>query len=677
MRKLRVPEWSVPLALLVSAILAYGLLANRLGYYWDDWGFAWISRTFGPSGLERYFSTNRPVWGRIYALTTPILGANPFVWHIFALIWRWLSAVAIWLLLRMIWPDKKAASTWAAFFALLYPGFGQQSIGLMYSHFFIVMTALFVSLGLMVWSIRSFQEKEKPAWQAYLASAAALLLGALNLFSMEYFFGLDLLRPLLIWIVLGGSIPRLRQRAEKCLLYWVPYLAVTLIYLFWRVVIFKFPTYQPQLSSGPSAGLMGSLGALVQPIPGDLARVTVGAWGRVFQPPLLTDFGARSTLVYWGLAAGCILLATVYFYFLADKSGTAPTRRPAFEMIVVGMTALLLGGWPFWITRLPIGLSFPNDRFTLPFLFGCALVLAGLIDLIPRFNLPKIVLAGIFIGLAVGVQFQNATAYRRDWNIQRSFFWQLAWRAPAITPGTAILSEQTPLPYESDNTLTAPVNWMYAPDNRGDRMSYIFYFPSVRLSRGLPSLEEGKVIHQNYLAAGFDGSTSQVLVVYFNPPACLRVLDPRRDVGFPMLPGSLVDALALSKPDLIEVNPATPMKPLAFLGSEPAHAWCYYYEKADLAIQAGDWARAASLGDQAFQLNDYPNEASERIIFIEAYAHTGEWDKARSLTLQAYQITNMMQPMLCATWQRIGHIPGLDAQGETVFKEVRQTLACQ
>ena len=41
-------------------------------------------------------------------------------------------------------------------------------------------------------------------------------------------------------------------------------------------------------------------------------------------------------------------------------------------------------------------------------------------------------------------------------------YWQFAWRIPALQPGTAVITTQMPLDYETDLSMTAALNWMYA-----------------------------------------------------------------------------------------------------------------------------------------------------------------------------------------------------------------------
>src|SRR5512142_764830 len=89
-----------PLFLLALCLAAYAPLITRLGFYWDDFPMNWIASTMGGAGLARYFSTNRPVWGMIYRMTTLLLGNQPITWQVFALLLRWGTGLSLWALLR-------------------------------------------------------------------------------------------------------------------------------------------------------------------------------------------------------------------------------------------------------------------------------------------------------------------------------------------------------------------------------------------------------------------------------------------------------------------------------------------------------------------------------------------------------------------------------------------------
>ncbi len=141
----------------------------------------------------------------------------------------------------------------------------------------------------------------------------------------------------------------------------------------------------------------------------------------------------------------------------------------------MGLFALLLGGIPIWPTNLRIELFFPWDRFTLPMMLGASLLLVGLFELIGWRAWLSILLVSLAAGLGAGLHYQNALEFRKDWLMQRDFFWQLTWRAPQIKPGTVLLTSDLPFPYDWDNSLIAPLNWTYAPQLQGRELPYLIY----------------------------------------------------------------------------------------------------------------------------------------------------------------------------------------------------------
>jgi hypothetical protein len=80
---------------------------------------------------------------------------------------------------------------------------------------------------------------------------------------------------------------------------------------------------------------------------------------------------------------------------------------------------------------------------------------------------------------------------------------------------------------------------------------------------------------------------------------------------------------------LADEPPHTP--PEIVFGPEPEHGWCYYYQKADLARQRGDWAEVIRLGDQASAQGLAPGDRIEWMPFLQAYAQVGDIDRLTEL----------------------------------------------
>ncbi len=389
-----------------------------------------------------------------------------------------------------------------------------------------------------------------------------------------------------------------------------------------------------------------------------------------FTLPRPAELGLRSMLVY---AAVALIAAAVCFAGLwllgRWNSAAEPAeslKKTPLSIIRLALPALLIAGVPFWLTRLPISLTYPNDRFTLPFMAGFALLVMGLLALLPIQRTNLVLIISLIAGLCAGLHFEEASAFRRDWNQHRQLFWQMSWRIPALQPGTTLVSSDLPLRYYSDNSLAGPLNWIYGGSGeQTGAMDYMFYYASIRSERKL-LFRTGQPIDQDYLAASFHGSTGQVVALVFSPPACLRILDADLDPENQMISALMRQASDLTNSHWIlpaGVRPQPELTPAVF-GAEPTHAWCYYYEKAALAAEQGDWDGVVSLAETAFNLGDYPNDPMERLPFVEGYAHTGQWPRALELSREASAITPLMQPILCRLWQRIEREtpPGADEQ---------------
>jgi len=265
------------------------------------------------------------------------------------------------------------------------------------------------------------------------------------------------------------------------------------------------------------------------------------------------------------------------------------------------------------------------------------------------------VITALLISFAVGAHFETANTFRREWENQGNFFWQLSWRAPAIRPGTLLLTYDLPFQYDTDYSLTAPLNWMYAPQQAGPDLPYLLFFIKNRLGGGLDSARPNIAVNKDLRSFTFSGSTNQTLLFFYSPPGCLRILDPSRPEEWVNLPQSLVDASSLARPELVESSSAATARPPAnFFNAEPAHQWCYDFEKADLARQGEDWAKVASLGDAALKLPLQAQEPVEYFAFIEGYARSARLEQAEALSQTAAAKSGLLKPNLCALWHRLG-----------------------
>lgn len=654
---------SIPTFLLILSILTYALFFWERGFYWDEAPWTWIYYRLGPAALTQTFSTSRPFWGLLYQALLPLVGPHPWVWQILMVILRWLTAVLVWRLFRQIWPNSRLPH-WAAALFLVYPALGQNYIALMYTHFYIILCVFLLSL------ILSMSAVQRKSWPLH---AAALLLAIVNLLTMEYFYFLEFFRLLLFWFLLEGQ---LKTKIRQTALAYAPYLAAFLGVTFWRAFFFanQNASYTYQTLADIKASFFLGIGKLLLNMLTAFWETVPHAWLFPFEPVDITSLGLYTTIGTFLLALAATLFSGLYFHS-RDEKQEQPSEN--FSFLLLGLAAWILGGGAFWLvgSRTLPQLHFSTDRFTLSFMLGSSLILAALLGYLSKKPRLQLTLLALLVGFSVGKQFQTNATYRRDWDTQRVFFWQMSWRVPSLQPGTTVLSNDLPVTVFSDNSLSGPLNWIYSPYGK---MDTILYFASVRTQEGRAlgaKLEPGLAFDQNYLATTFHGNTSQMIVVNFAPPGCFRVLDAEIDPLNKLIAPELRDAAFLSRPALIRAE--NPVSLPAFENPEIFHGWCFYFARAELARQQGDWAEVLKLYQQAQTLGDRPNDPLENFVFIEGYAHTGQWSEARKLTKEAYKFSKeVMRPTLCALWQRIERdVPASTDQAAAVLG-ARGDLQC-
>lgn len=654
MKPIRFTVRSIPLAFALTTLLAYGLLLPFTGFYWDDWPFAWIAKFRGPLEFIPAFSGFRPFLGPIFFVTTSLIPPNPLLWQIFALVIRFLAGLSIWFALDQIWPKYKRQTLLVSFLFLVFPGYSQQWVALTHiNQEWIPFIFYLLSFGFTARAIRAPQN----FWSATIIALLFLIMGV---FPTEYFIGLEPLRFLFIWAILAEGktfwsalVPTFKR--------WWPYFLIWLLNAAWLAYYYRSGAY---ISYGVTASRqIPSITDTLSAFGDALWKAGFYIWAQVLVLAV-QSISAPSTLLTVALMV--VSLVLISFYLFKLQLPEDPARIFALQSIAFGIIGILLGRIPSFAAGLPLTLQSSFDRFMISMMLGASLFMAGSIELLVGNARLKNIAFALLITLGIGQQFFNANIFRRDWTRQQEIYWQFAWRIPALKPNTAILTTYVPIDYETDLSFTAPLNWTYAPGFAGSDLPYAMLYTVERLGgAALPDLNPGSPITLPYRTVAFHGSTSQAIAIYFPPGGCLRVLDPAFNDAetYSRFPNSISAPIPLSDPSRILANaPSLKLASPPFT-NEPAHTWCYFYEKADLARQIADWKQAADLGHEASKLGLAPGDVFESLPFIEAYARTGESGSAGQMTRQAWNIEPKIHPGLCALWKRVQSTGPNEARG--------------
>lgn len=653
---------SIPVVFAIVTILAYGLLLPVTGFYWDDWTFAWIAKFLGPAEFIPAFLGFRPFLGPIFFVTTSLIPPDPLLWQIFALLIRFLSGLLVWLTLNQIWPKHSRETLIVSLLFLVFPGYSQHWVA--FTHINQEWIPLLFYLLSFFFTARAIRNPP-----SFLSNTIyAVLLMVIGIFPTEYFIGLEPMRFLFIWVMISEESQGHRQRFIQTMKRWWPYLLVWAADAAWLIYYYKSGAYI-SYDVTPIQGSSAVLNNAVLVFGDALWKAGLYIWVQVL---LLTTqtLSTPSSLLTLGIILASLLLGLYYFQRIdlspsnpttSNKAGTNlsfMTNAKAFGIpaLIMGLTGILLGRVPSFAAGLPLTLQSSFDRFMISMMLGGSLFIAGLIELLIKSQRGKTYIFVALIAVGMGQQFFNANIFRRDWLKQQEIYWQFAWRIPALKADTAVITQQMPLDYETDLSMTAALNWMYTQAVHPPVLPYALIYSEKRLGGSvLPDLKPDTPINLPFRTVSFKGSNSQSIVIYVPSNGCMRVFDPAFGDAetYAKFPEALIAPIPLSDPSRIitDADPASPGNP-PFI-KEPTHNWCYFYEKAELARQSRDWKRILELEKEAEDKGFAPTDAFELLPFIEGNARTGNWQSSEELARKALKDEPKVQRGVCQLWMRV------------------------
>ena len=679
-RQIRISSQTVPLALLGILIMAFGLLITQLGFYQDDWHHIYFAHSLGLTRLwDMFLYDGRPLAAVLYMLGFSVLGFTPLHWHISTLILRYLTILFTWFYLKDIWPEHKREVTWAALLFVIYPLFKLQPLSVAYT----VHWTGFLLFSISIWAM--VQSIAKPRW-FWLFTFLALLTCGLHLAFIEYFSGVELIRPFILWLLLIDREIPFRKQVQKILKIWLPYLFIFSSFLIYRLYLIpvpepgyerNVPTVLFDLFRTPFSTAFKLIESLLQ----DSIYILITVWSNVFSPDLFKiTQPANNKIIFIAILAGSAL-----FYYLrhleVDETVATENDHPWYRSaLLVGLALTVLGPIPAWITGQSVSQDNPlwSGRLGMGSMVGASLVLVALMELFIKDRRYRTVFFVILIAFAISWHILYTNDYRWSWVKQQRFFHQLYWRAPYIKENTALISDEEIFPYMGEYPTAFALGNLYPKIDKTMNLNYWFYSALRRFNDQRQELIEGMPFEYDHNFGRFNGYSLDSLVIYYLPEQnqCLWVLSPE-DATIRILPPILQDIAVISNLDRIDPAPLDSYAfPAEIFGEETENSWCYYYEKASLAQQNKDWDEIVRYWNTANENGFQPENGIEALPFIEGLAYSGDWAQARQLTIRANQITEGMKRSLCPLWERIAAGTQPDPARDETIQVIQDKVGC-
>ena len=603
-------ERALPVVAIVGlCMLNYGWGLAKRGIHSDDW-FWFAEHYFGGfQGVVAYGAIDRLLIGVPFGLMGESVGLNPTYWHIAVVVLHICAALLVWRLLQTAFPaDGGLFSLCAAALFAIHP---TVSVVIWVSRLPSVLSLVLFLLSLYLSVSPRAQDGSRWFWWgvALVLSPVSLLIYELPL----------VLEPVRLLLMLGASRDRFGEThlwISSTLRRWLPFAFAWILFLVWRLVL---AAHIVPGSRGLGLGWPGLPGFISGEARG-VYQTLIYAWRFSFGRLVRAEFSWQP----WRLGAAAIVLFWVAArsQYKKDRSDDKNLHLSAIVwgglITVLGISVTVAAGFP---VPTPASLSTRVNSATA---IGAAIMTAGgaawggqVLRLKPK-TLLVLALAAL-IGLGTANNCVVNRSYVEAWGRQRDLWWQIAWRAPDLAPGTYLLvASRDPLSALDDD----PPPWAI-----GNPLAFIYGRRSYR----------GEFLTEKTLArlgtAGLEpflGSElvqpEQILVVYHGD-GCVKFADPMRSVQ-DVDDTLFARAAHLSNLDNVLSGDLSQARTgLGTVIDEPSRNWCYFYQRAEYLARQRAWMAVADTLVEAEHAGFEAQNTIEWLPFIEAYLYLG--DEAR------------------------------------------------
>jgi hypothetical protein len=623
------------------SFLAYFLFIPKIGFVGDEWYMAYAARVGGVAKFIDVFQYDRPFRILWTAMTLPWLGLNPASHAYLSFALKVVGSFGIFWLLYQLFPKQKWLSVFLAALYAVYPGFMQQPVGWDYQTHNLIMALQAYSMAIMVAAWRS-----PKAWHRVILILVSVVFQLFSLLQMEWFIGLEGLRVLiLIYLAVDGQrINTLwvkpRDGLKKAILYWLPYVITLLGYLYWRLAVFhsnRGTTDFGSMLGGFSVSPILKISNLISDLVRNFMNVVFSGWVVPFYSRL-NDLRLRDVLVAGaaGIMATVLVLLALRWLSKHEKPVEGdPENRVTAWLFWIGVISVLFSLFPIIFAGREVNFE-TYSRFSYPGSIGAVLIIGAFLTTINKPSTRGACLA-FLIGISVSANVANSIRYVEISDSIRRFWWQVSWRLPQIKPETMIIARYSAAPIAESNDVWGPASLIYYPEPympEGQIRTPLASVPlnndtiaSIRAGLAFPDRDRRGIILNQDLR--------NPLVISMPPGgSCVHVLDGKALELSRFEDPSIQGIAAFSDQDRVDLTSPAHVPPAEIFGQEPAHDWCYYFERASLARQKGDWSEVAQLGDEAIHQDLHPMDRAEWFPFIQAYGFLGQTDAARDIFLR-------------------------------------------
>ncbi|MCB9145954.1 MAG: hypothetical protein H6635_11320 [Anaerolineales bacterium] len=620
--------------LLLSAIVYLPHIGN-LTYYTDDWYYIYDGMAGGVKIFHEMFRIDRPARGYFFEWYFSLLGNHPLPWHIGIYLWRGAAALGALWIFNILWKNARKFNFTAALLFIIFPGYFWWISAIEYQPMMASLALQTLSIAL---TLKAVQTQRLGLRIALLASA--VLTGWLYIALVDYAIGMEAFRFFALYLLAGRGVSlTMWKRLWATIRLWAWNALIPLGFVIYRIFFFtnerKATDIGTQLGvfvESPLAALMAWFFQLYR----SLFSLTFDAWFNqftiFFQNLRLRDMAGG--LLTAAAVVGLVLLSERWIKASDEEKDIDGSQVQAQqEALLLGSLGMVFGILPTVLANRYIN-TVGYSHYGLPVSLAAALFIAAFVGTLSQKRTQTVVL-NILVVFAVLAHFGIATQAKRDEAALKEFWWQVAWRVPALREGTTLVVQYPIAGMEGDGFgLMEAANVLYFPVQQS-LVPVVYPISGLTPnSEHLPAIVDGTgewVRTYRSHTSIFNYSNTLVL----SQPttgSCVHVLDGTQPLISIHDPVGIVLSAPSSNIDgvILDAEPTVPQEYI--FGAEPERDWCYYFQKAELAAQMGNWDEVAALGEETFRLAYSPEDRVEWLPFLKAYAMTGNAERLEQLS---------------------------------------------
>ena len=605
---------SLALLFILSALF-YLPLVSKLGYTHDDWYLMYSAKVKGISIFHTIFSEDRPLRAFVMMPAYWLFGENPLYYNLASYIFRLLGGISFLWALRLVWVKEKLPTFVMVLLFLVYPGFLSHPNGIDYLSHLVALAFAPLSIALSLKAVLTTNR-----WHRTLFYSLSVFLGWIYLGLMEYYIGIESLRFLLIFVILWRREGTWLQKVWRTVWQSLPFLLASIPFLIWR--LFLFESERGATDTGKQ--LAGFLSDPVQSLlhwgknlAEDFTKVLFGAWTIPLSqfynihPALLRGMSILFlALVLWG----------IYALFFAKKKGAVWQR----EALFVGVISLFICQIPVVLVNRQV--SFPvYSRYTLPGSLGAVMIIVALVYSI-RLKYLKETVFVLLLLISGLTHHANAAKFAAETKSMNDYWWQVSWRVPHFGERTTLVVNYPRVNTEEDYFIWGPANQIYFPEGTSEKVVQPGVYAVVLNGDAIEKIQSRE--RQEYSnRRGIETYPNYRNILILTQPtlnSCVQVIDGFQPEYSEWEVERIMRVGEYSEIEHILTEATSHTPPEIVFGPEPAHDWCYIYQKATLARQRGDWELVYALDTEASQKGSAPKDSIEWMPFLQASAIMGD-----------------------------------------------------